>query len=66
MEAALARLERSELAREWLNLPRMRGIHQSLPGGIDGKVLRDVEAVLLRGVTVGLFLERFETGIPND
>lgn len=60
LEAALARLERSELAREYLDLSRVRGVYRALRIGVDQKTTRDTEAILLRGLAVGLFLERFD------
>ena len=59
LEAALARLERSDLAHEYLDLPRMRGVYQRLQAKVNQTVTWDVGTILLRGLKVGRFLERF-------
>jgi asparagine synthase (glutamine-hydrolysing) len=61
MATALARLERSELARHYLDLPKMRGVFESLQHRIDRENNAQSGMVLLRGLMVGLFLLRFET-----
>jgi asparagine synthase (glutamine-hydrolysing) len=60
MEAALARLERSELARHYLDLPRMRRVFESVQHGIDSENSFQTQTVLGRGLMAGLFLLRFD------
>ncbi len=62
LEVALARLERSALAREYLDLPKMRGVFERLQTTVDQTVTREVGMILLRGLMVGRFLERFDAG----
>lgn len=59
IRAALDRLELSSLARECLDLPRMRGVLTVLQSQIDTATTGQCLAILLRGLSVGLFLERF-------
>jgi asparagine synthase (glutamine-hydrolysing) len=59
MATALTRLEQSELARHYLDLPRMRAIFESLQHGIKRNHYRQCGPILLRGLMVGLFLLRF-------
>ena len=61
MATALTRLEKSELAHQYLDLPRMRAVFESLQRGIDRSHYRQCGSILLRGLMVGLFLLRFET-----
>jgi asparagine synthase (glutamine-hydrolysing) len=64
VNAELARLEQSDLARRVLDLPRMRQLWEQLPAGSSGK-LADYAAyqgVLQRGLMVGAFLCWFEAG----
>ena len=61
MAAALTSLEQSELARQYLDLARMRAIFESLQHGINRNHFRQCGSILLRGLMVGLFLLRFET-----
>ena len=57
--AVLNRLEQSPLARECLDLPRMRGVLTTLQSKIDTSTTAQCGSILLRGLGVGLFLERF-------
>ncbi len=57
---ALSRLEQSELACHYLDLPRMRGVLESLQHGIDRGTNLQSGTILLRGLMVGLFLLRFD------
>ena len=57
---ALAKLERSELACHYLDLPRMKAIFESLQHKIDSDSTVQSGSVLLRGLMVGQFLLRFE------
>ena len=61
MTTALARLERSELARHYLDLPKMRGVFESLQHRIDRENNAQSGMVLLRGLMVGLFLLQFDS-----
>ena len=60
MDTALTRLEQSELACHYLDLPRMRAVFDSLQHGIDRKKTSQITTILLRGLMTGLFLLRFE------
>lgn len=59
INAMIDRMERSSLARECLDLPRMRGVVTALQGKIDVAATAQCGSILLRGLGVGLFLERF-------
>jgi asparagine synthase (glutamine-hydrolysing) len=59
VEAALAQLQRHDLARQILDLPRMAGVLASLQRGLTPQNSADCSAVLLRGLMVGFFLLRF-------
>ncbi len=60
MEAALVKLEQSELACDYLDLPRMRGVFESVQHRVDRDNFLQCGVVLLRGLMVGLFLLRFD------
>ena len=60
MDAALNQLEQSQLARHYLDLPRMRGVFESIQTRIDRQSSSQCGLVLMRGLMVGLFLQRFE------
>ena len=57
---ALAGLEKSPLAREALDLPRMRRLLDSLDQGITREKTDQCMMVLTRGVMAGEFLRRFD------
>lgn len=57
---ALAKLEGSDLACHYLDLPRMQAIFKSVQHKIDSDSFSQSGLVLLRGLMVGLFLQRFE------
>lgn len=57
---ALAGLEKSPLAREALDLPRMRLLLDSLDAGITREKTDQCMLVLTRGVMAGEFLRRFD------
>jgi asparagine synthase (glutamine-hydrolysing) len=57
---ALTKLERSELACHYLDLPRMRTIFEAVQHKIDGDSFGQSTLILLRGLMVGQFLLRFE------
>ena len=57
---ALAGLEKSALAREALDLPRMRRLLDSLDQGITREKTDQCMMVLTRGVMAGEFLRRFD------
>jgi asparagine synthase (glutamine-hydrolysing) len=61
LDAALASLERSELARHYLDLPKMRTVFESVQHRIERKSIGQCSLVLLRGLMVGLFLLQFDT-----
>jgi hypothetical protein len=65
MDAALSQLERSSLAREYLNLGRMKSLSRRVRYAVDPSLTARVQTILLRGLAVGLFLERFETDSPR-
>jgi len=60
MEAALAEVEGSGLAREYLDVPKMRGVFDSVQKRIDPESSSQCGTVLLRGLMAGLFLLRFD------
>lgn len=57
---ALAGLEKSALAREALDLPRMHRLLDSLDAGITPEKTDQCMMVLTRGVMAGEFLKRFD------
>lgn len=57
--AALGRLEAHSLAREYLDLPKMRSVLQALDRGVNPTTTQLANGILLRGLSVGLFLTRF-------
>ena len=57
---ALAGLEKSALAREALDLPRMRRLLDSLDAGITREKTDQCAMVLTRGMMAGEFLRRFD------
>ena len=57
--AVLDRLEQSSQVRECLDLPRMRSVLAELKRKIDVVTTMQCVTILLRGLSVGLFLERF-------
>ena len=65
IEAAFRDVENSHLAREYLDLPRMRNLRRDLYRRLDRRTTAKVRATLLRGLTVGLFLSRFDAGSPQ-
>ncbi len=60
IEAALQKLEKSPLAQQYLDLPRMQRVFDTLQHRLDPTVSDEVSAILLRGLVIGLFLQRFE------
>ena len=60
IDIALATLERSELARHYLDLASMRVIFESIQHKIDVESRRLCAMILMRGLMVGKFLLRFE------
>lgn len=59
IEAALARLDRHEMASQVLDLPRMANVLASMQRGLSPKNTADCSMILLRGLMAGLFLLRF-------
>jgi asparagine synthase (glutamine-hydrolysing) len=60
MQAMLARLEGSELARQVLDLPRMNRVLGALQKEVSVKTTEECVTILTRGMMVGMFLLRFE------
>jgi len=60
MSTALAKLEQSELARQYLDLPKMRSVFDSVQHTIGRDNSVQCGTILMRGMMVGLFLLRFE------
>jgi asparagine synthase (glutamine-hydrolysing) len=60
IDSTLARLDRSELARHYLDLPRMRSVFDSVQQGIEYDNNHQSGSILLRGLMVGMFLLRFD------
>lgn len=59
VQAMLAQLEGSELAREVLDLPKMNGVLQALQKEVNKTATEQSMTILTRGLMVGLFLLRF-------
>jgi hypothetical protein len=59
VESALARLSQHDLARQVLDLERMRNVLASLEQGMTSRKNEACGTILLRGLMVGLFLLRF-------
>jgi asparagine synthase (glutamine-hydrolysing) len=60
MESALTSLEQSQLVHYYLDLPKMRGVFESLQHRIDSTGREQCGTILLRGLMVGLFLLQFD------
>lgn len=60
VEEALAQMEQSAPAREWLDLPRMRAVLEQTAGPVTPALTQRCMAILARGLSVGLFLRRFD------
>jgi asparagine synthase (glutamine-hydrolysing) len=61
----LAQLERSDLARHYLELPVMQQVLRSLQTSIDPQNTDASDSILLRGLMAGLFLLRFDASAPE-
>jgi asparagine synthase (glutamine-hydrolysing) len=59
LEAALAALGRQPLAARTLDLPRMAKVLAEVDPGLTNAAYGDCGCILLRGINVGLFLNRF-------
>ena len=57
---ALQQLEHSDLAREVLDVVRMKTVLAAILRRIDKRSTQDAQTILLRGLGVGLFLLRFD------
>ena len=57
--AALDRLAAHPQAREWLDIPRMRAVLATLEQQVNPQTTQQTGTILLRGLSVGLFLLRF-------
>ena len=60
MQAMLARLEGSALARELLDLPRMDRVLAALQKEVNVKTTQECGTILTRGMMAGMFLLRFD------
>ena len=60
VRAVMARLERSALAREVLDLPKMNRVLQALQSEVNAETTRQCHNILMRGMMAGLFLLRHE------
>ena len=56
---ALDRIDRHPLARTWLDVPKMRSVLDALDRGVTPERTQGASAILLRGLSAGLFLTRF-------
>jgi len=59
MQECLASLDAHPVAREFLDLPRLRDCLQDLVVKVDPVTTSKAGTILLRGLGVGLFLRRF-------
>ena len=59
VKATLERVAAHPLAREWLDIPRMRSVLDELGRGVTPETTERTASILLRGLSVGLFLTRF-------
>jgi asparagine synthase (glutamine-hydrolysing) len=57
METSLARLEGNDLAKFYLNLPRLRRVWSEIQAKVSQRTFRRVGTILLRGIMCGSFLE---------
>lgn len=60
VQAALARLEKSEMATQVLDLPKMAGVLESLQAGVNVATTKACMSILMRGLMMGLFLAKCE------
>ena len=60
VQAMLARLEGSALARQVLDLPKMNGVLHALQKEVNVKTTEECGTILTRGMGVGMFLLRFD------
>jgi asparagine synthase (glutamine-hydrolysing) len=60
IESVLDRLEQSTLASEYLDLLRMRSTLKAAIDSVDSQSLHKVDTILLRGLSVGVFLLELE------
>ncbi len=60
VQAMMARLEQSSLAREVLDLPKMNGVLLALQKEVNATTTKQCGAILTRGMMAGMFLLRFE------
>ena len=59
INAALQKIAGHPLAREWLDIPKMRAVIAELERKVTPQSTQQVTTILLRGLAVGLFLTRF-------
>jgi asparagine synthase (glutamine-hydrolysing) len=63
--AALERLERSDLARHFLDVALMQQVFRSLQARIDPQNTKASGPILLRGLMAGIFFLCFEASVPE-
>jgi asparagine synthase (glutamine-hydrolysing) len=59
IQSCLTRLEANAAACAFLSLPLLRSTLQELETGVNPQTTQQATSILLRGIAVGLFLERF-------
>jgi asparagine synthase (glutamine-hydrolysing) len=59
-QALLTRLEECALAREVLNLDKMKNVLTALQREVNGESTQNCASILMRGLMAGMFLTRFE------
>ena len=64
VDAALRRFAQSDLATEYLDVPRMQALWQRAYSGADAAVAKEVAVSFMTGMLLGLMLLRFE-GVPT-
>jgi len=60
VQALMAQLETSELARTVLDLPKMQSVLDALQAEVNQKTTEQSMTILTRGLMAGMFLLRFE------
>jgi asparagine synthase (glutamine-hydrolysing) len=60
VQAVMVQLERSALARQVLDLPRMNRVLHALQKEVSAKTTQECGTILTRGMMVGMFLSRFD------
>ena len=65
VRTAVESLQQSDMARRYLDIPRMRDVLASLKKGINRSNTGECGSILLRGLGVGLFLRQFDDGLSG-